>query len=963
MPKKLKEVYSAKDLKEGVIIAGTILYSFLDDNIVSEETKKQIMKKLYLPSNASLTRHYEPDVIQNVYGKYEVDKDGDQIYGDEAIMTSIMQSDNGTLSEDYIDVAGGYLKNAYLYYLSDDTDDMMEYYKNSLQELSKLLKDNESNIIFESNAEHDYFKYLQQKIDILANGESLNDRYKTDMAEGLLWNYNAKVRFKSAEGSIYNNEFVPVVSDYGNNLNTHEFFKKIEKTGIVQAIVGETNLHNKFEEHIKNGSVGRAELIEEAVLQKNRLNKFIGMTKEEFEPYRELFDGDYENLLGENMGIKETLYDAEAKQKILSYGWPVEDVPALTFLYRTLKETSSAIADIEKSAQELKDKGDNLSEEEKNQLKDLNDKITAFNELKSCWNNVENTNNITLDSRQRLMDRIIAITDESIDSNSFKYCRAYAQKAKDRVLSTEDKILMAGSLRDMYNILEEDDPRLMRSSSQFRKMKKNLEKYVNISEKLENTTNYSLEKLNDNKYRVQRDETIAAIEEYLTYKSMELKDPKKSHKRSALETRRIKDAEALLYRIKYEDSFEKKQLLSEEKEVKEKKNARIMPSRKESSYEKYMELYTGYYEINTSNRILVDNVAKVMAVTKLHNDNKDADIVEEEVTRLAKEYKEKYLLEVADVNDLKEAIKNPEKLHEFGENNIKNISSLGDMVTNDKGYEDYIKYMRELYKNITSPERKAPEYQNIFNAVEEIAYLPLKLKGLDVDEIQKTLENNTAKILVNANKFLNDHPKHTGIEDEIFYVLRGVTKRAGRYNLDIASCIQTMVDKTNEKRGVTDIQSKDYVDLEDGYKVKKIQGTNLRDVEQEKYDELNKRYIINKKAVEDNNGNINQIADEGRNSNIELEALLPEENEDNENVKEENPVKQDNTEKEKNSVKEANAEKEKNDVNVIDMNTLVNKLPAQNNSRNSNIKEKVEIFEGKRTINNVQKKTEYKKVK
>ncbi|MCR5103614.1 MAG: hypothetical protein K6B68_04060, partial [Eubacterium sp.] len=135
---------------------------------------------------------------------------------------------------------------------------------------------------------------------------------------------------------------------------------------------------------------------------------------------------------------------------------------------------------------------------------------------------------------------------DSIDSLS-----AIIGQRKEAVLDANDKLKLAGTPEDLYNHIDSVDSKVVRSSSEYRKMKSDLKLLAEVDK----------DKFPD-KYEYLKKNAIKSTDAYIKYKNKELNDPKKSHKRSDYEFDRVKAASAVLDRLQTIDrkDFEKAQL-------------------------------------------------------------------------------------------------------------------------------------------------------------------------------------------------------------------------------------------------------------------------------------------------------------------------------------------------------------------------------------------------------------------
>ena len=114
-------------------------------------------------------------------------------------------------------------------------------------------------------------------------------------------------------------------------------------------------------------------------------------------------------------------------------------------------------------------------------------------------------------------------------------------------LNPGDRVRMAGSIREMYDILDSTDPTFLSPSGEFIEMKTNLKKFALRTEK----TNPDSENPEDKKkYENEKEKLRMSVSKYVQYKQKQLK---RGRKRSEVEFRRVSAAEAILERLTKED--------------------------------------------------------------------------------------------------------------------------------------------------------------------------------------------------------------------------------------------------------------------------------------------------------------------------------------------------------------------------------------------------------------------------
>ena len=258
-----------------------------------------------------------------------------------------------------------------------------------------------------------------------------------------------------------------------------------------------------------------------------RVNKYGDMTNEDLL-------GALENQLkSDKLSERERDY-AEFMKKALSAGYPASDVEALWLAKNTLEELP------ENASQAMIEARDNAKNIIEDVISNKKDGVPSKLTVKDRTDNIRKVKT-ALEVFAKTGDGVIGLD----KANQRILTDIKINERIDAPLSPGDRIRMAKTVREFYEILETTDPPFMRSSSEFRDMKAALKTFVNTTEN-SNPEN----EIDKQKYEADKNKLKTCVLKYINYKSEQLN---KGRKRSEVECLRVSAAESLYDRLKKED--------------------------------------------------------------------------------------------------------------------------------------------------------------------------------------------------------------------------------------------------------------------------------------------------------------------------------------------------------------------------------------------------------------------------
>lgn len=927
MPGTLRDKYKVADVKAGKDLAGTILYGFFG-NAATPDEKRRLLKDInyiHLASDANVSTGN----MTSVYTVNELPEINESRYTLQG-KAPIEHPRNNMVDDD-----------AYTYYTNDAVENTLERYHRGMQGLFEFLKENEHKIEFQSDLERDYYYMLRQQVEILADGESLCQKSIDDNTYEYSKMLSSSLNLATGSFDYDTNRDIVTVKVTEPEVGTHELFERVKDTGLIQAAVGAAALSNKYDQFVKDGSVGRGEIIEETKLQIARMKKLAEMDEDTYSSLYEdkILNKSQKDLNEGDRRLQRFLWDQEAKLDLLTSGWPVQDIPAISKLHIVARDAYKKYTEADEAYEKAVEANPNPTEEQKTHINDLKVKRDNYKKvsdaLTTFWTDAKKNYKMTENDRRRMLQNVdskLSQIEEQYKPRNLNSVIYGARKCLDRPLENHEKILMAGSIREIYDIIDDDDPMLMRSSSEFRAMKKSLEKLSNLDPNDEE---------HFKEYDRQHDETVRLMGKYLSYKHMQLNDPKNNHVRSEREAKRIRDVEAAVYRLKSHTPRAKETLKNSD--VILNPNKRLMESPARTEYEKFIKQHTGYHQIYGPGEDLADHVAMVMAVTEGKDRYQNGPLPLEEIENSARQLKDKYKLERAEKPKMAQALAEPDTIMTIKETNFKDLYGMKGITKNAERYKDFIADIRVLYKNMLDKEGQPEEYQKIFEAVHEMSVLPyMNVEKINVDEVNKTIAEQTKIIMDNADKFLMTNygksPAGRAVLDSIATLK---LHNQACENNELSQYILDIVKRTNKKRGISDnIDNPNAIDLEDDYGPEAIRSIRRHEQDHEdirpkdavKEAQVQKRYI--NKDYNNNQEKSNIIGDEfeGLEGSNEIKIIKEDEkvrktNFDNMIIKQ-NEEKSEKMDPEKRKIKEAAKKREEFEI-CTDSNLLQDRSESE----------------------------------
>ena len=545
MPKKESVVnkYSVNEIMAGPDIASVILFDIMRDNAKLSEDKK---KKMLNQVNAMGFVEAYPDLINVLYGKSfpklaaEFKGINDVNEGIEKFIQYTKSTVPGTRNY-YLREVNNYER--YHEIFAEPVSAVVNGLKEVSKELGKYAKRNENAL---SEDEKAYISAMKYIIDDTAYGRDTGRKISRNPAyfatKKML---NANLRFQNRTVKINESENVnekgQTEKSYNYEYDSADFkadwrntITSISGTPIMETIKKGMDVQRKLDA-FDRGDATREDMIAVYEDYARVSGKLFNMSREEFDEIykRGNLQNKYEEFVNGGRSSTYAYHDAVAKAQLLKAGYPMDDVMELSQFYsyvqevkriNDLKEESKRNPEVDARYDKMMEvwnkvvAGRKLTEEKrleniravKEALKELSDMVPAQTYKESAFANVEMLNNLT----------------------------GVLTERENAPLTLNQKIVMGGSAASMFKALDDADPGWMISSTEFKNMKEAVERLSKINRKAD-----------PGMYEIYRDKVIDTTKKYIDYKNKELNNPRKNHKRSERELRRVAAANAIYNRM------------------------------------------------------------------------------------------------------------------------------------------------------------------------------------------------------------------------------------------------------------------------------------------------------------------------------------------------------------------------------------------------------------------------------
>ena len=532
-PQKLVDIYSIDEIKRMTNIAGSVLYGILGDALPDNE-KFALLRQINTYDIVQTKPEYIYPVYKNVMpGFAERFNDVDEF----DTIVKLNETRKNIPSDNYY----GNNDSSATSYLDDTFEEVIKYSIEPFKKISQHL-DNYLKTAILSDSEIEYVKTYKTVVDCIANGKSINQViYKnpafmvSERFTGAMLKtetYGVVLELTDPENNVV--DFV-LKNNSDKSVNWKKTVLSIDKTPIMDMI----RQGNKIQDDLaafEIGNLSREQLKKSYRDYIKTCEKMFTMSQEEFDKIqaRGGLQNNYDNFVSGSRSHNYAQYDAEARLQLLEAGYPMSDIPVMAQFYVNMKQLSR-----------------------KNNLPggDKSEKIDAeCQAMEEVWNSVvkapTKADTLNLESRKQGIDRLANYTRDligRIGNGEFKNTDLNEGRSMATILkgietrkaaepSLNEKIVLAGTAKDMFNAFRTVDPTHIISSSEFKAMKKAVENLAWVNKKE-----------NPAKYDLLRDEAIKATKAYLTMKNKEMKDGK--HKRSDREAKRVNFANAIYDRL------------------------------------------------------------------------------------------------------------------------------------------------------------------------------------------------------------------------------------------------------------------------------------------------------------------------------------------------------------------------------------------------------------------------------
>ncbi|MCR5478137.1 MAG: hypothetical protein K6E92_11050 [Lachnospiraceae bacterium] len=750
-PGSLHEKYGVQDVAMAQELGASFLYGMLGD-ILKPEEQLEILKKITILYNLGSESN---EVIEKIYGEEfchlntRMANEEDGLYSvEENIRTSIQ-------------------KGFHTSYQAPAFDKPLKVFSEGLDELLQAAEKKARVGGFQTDAERNYFFMVKGMLEDAQAGQ-FAEKYKGDPAYEYMYSVFAKIRNSSVVPQID-----PETGEFGVNLKNLLDDRKniggLQELGLVETMAQAKLAADLQDAYLKGGNVSREELIEANKRLVERSRHSTEVTVENFDRLKEegLFDNDYDEFSAtgaRGFGYNTTV--AAAKVKLLEAGYPAGDLPAAGYYVRTLRAVVSDRTKLDSQieteqkklerAQGLNPEQIAAKQEEIRKLTEQRDELkTAEERMEAEWADATKDHSMTEIARRRNLQNLANAVRALPDSIRKKeemagFAERLLEQRKNTKLPVSERALMARGTAGLLSCLEEVDPKLMRSSEQFRRMKEELKALA----EMENTLNLS-DPESVKAYRVQAQVTAEATRDYLRFKMRQMDGPVRGHKRSDLEARRVAVADAILSSLNEQTvtmNNGKLPLLRNKVRmgiVPENSNRILSDYNRDNlpnNYSSYILLHTGKGAICGTKEELLDDLSKVLSAQLLGKNKPEAEVDLNTIHACAAQVSQSFHLELAEENELRKALQDPDHVREFVDAQVEKVYGI-DRKDLTHSLSDYVKGMRTLYETMPEPQPGDPAYQKLFDTVKKSAHLPVSADGLDHAKLLHEIAQNNFEIM------------------------------------------------------------------------------------------------------------------------------------------------------------------------------------------------------------------------
>ena len=807
MPKKIDK-YSFYEFASNSGVASTLLYGYLGDKL-SEEKKMELLQKLVLPTNIDQA---SVDEVQSLCGHRFDD------------VLKKANEDSFSTSNHNEEIPGYPLwmqNGAGVYYTDPDMEEVLGVYDEGMKEVLDILEEHEKDIDFSDPNARNHYQLLKGILKNSYDG-NLIQKMSEDPSYGAALAMTAKIGFET-HLPTYDEEQKRMIRKT-NAEPTKTVLRETEELGLLQAMAGGARVSEKLQENIANGNVSRQELLHECEEQSKRLDKAMEMTQEQVEKLRKknILQNDLEEFTGGSRGISYAIYDMKAKQDILKAGYPAEDISVMSAynvqmnLY--FKQAEENQAKLDASMQEKPQADENTRKQWEERQQQIDNMKRTADDMKKVWDEVTNPANgpLTQEKRMENLGKLKTEAQKPAERGLLHGClRQFSDRIDKRMnaeLSTGDKTLMAGNYTDMYNALQEADPRtLFTGSKQFKELKQSVKELAELEQRLTPE-----ERQTDLTFRTKRREVLEKSQTYLRYKNRQMNGPDgHKHKRSALEAQGVQAVDGVYSRLLSDIERDTPELRLEESEmsvqprVKDNDILAPVPGGEAKDFNSYLRQHTGKGAMNGTKEEMADDMAKVLAAQIMPRQKPPKEFDPKVIDQAAKQIRDKFNLDGMDALDLREALDNPQSVREMAQKQHRKTYSV-----EPENYSDYLTDMRKLYRDMEEPDGSSKEYQKIYDNVKKIAHLPNdpEAAGLSMQKVGKMIEQTNSEIFESMDRYVDKNAKKMGPYDEkVLQVMSAMSNAVP----STGKRVDRMVEKIKGIKNVKDISNYDHIELEE----------------------------------------------------------------------------------------------------------------------------------------------------
>ena len=810
---KLIEKYSDYDYSNNAGIVSTLFDGYLKDK-VSEEKKIEILSKLALPRTID---NEQVEDIGHLHGSKFRDI-AQEFYDDGGV-----PKDN-TLME--MPGAGDWLQPGIgKHYTDPRMEPAVKEFDDAMREALEILKQNEQQIDLSDPNAKNHFNMLKGILQKSYDG-TLPKELSGDPTYGLAVGQTAKIGF--VLGEVYYDQKQKKGYIKRSGMDNQAVLKEISDLGLMEGMAGGARVHEKLQDSIATGNTSRQELINELEEQSKRYDKVMKLTEEKVKELnkKNILQNDRSEYTDGERGVFLAAADVKAKKELLELGYPAEDISVMATFY-VQKSLLEAKAEREQKALD-KDIKDNpkADEAKKKGYEDRQEKINRIKDqipgMEQIWKEVTDPSNVPLTQEKRLENleklKNHALQMKTVGGNTPGALIHYGDRIDERKnaeLKLGDQALLATNYTEAYNALQQADPRsLLTSSRQFKEFKQAMKELAELDAKLT-----AEEKENSLRYDSKRREAMKKAQEYLRYKDRQMNGPDgHEHKRSELEIKRVQAVDGIYNKLLVDAKRDNPHInlnASEKPVIPKIKDNELLtekPSGEPRTFDEYVLRHSGKGAMSGTKEEMVDDMSKLLAAQVMPMQKPPKAFDPKVIDKAATQIKDKFNLEQLNEEVIREALNDPKSVKVLAQQHHR--ETYGVDVNDPETYQDYVKRMRMLYRDMEKPDGKSKDYQKIYENVEKVAHLPWdpEKEGLSMKKVGKMVEQANSEIYEAMDRYVDRNGKNIGRKDEkMLQVLSAMSisvptteERAER-----------MVERIKEIKGVKDIGDPDYIELKE----------------------------------------------------------------------------------------------------------------------------------------------------